>query len=189
MTAEYMDILTIIIALCISTAALAYLAQTDPKRRRVSNHPPYEKPRRVWLSLFILSVPGIWLLMSGNGAGFTIWLGGLTVAGWGVAAINPTRAEAWWETALACMNKTGRIVILGWSGLVSTTQRVRAGIVFLQGGIDRIAVLEVRIDQLESEIQRLKHMQQHLQAIDSGTDGRNISKVQERLSGREAVGQ
>ena len=89
-----MDTLTVIAGLCISTAVLVYLAHTDPKRRRVFGRPPHEERRHVWSSLFILSVPGIWLLMSGNGAGFTIWLGGLTVVGWGVAATNPARAEA-----------------------------------------------------------------------------------------------
>ena len=121
-----MDTLTIIAGLCISTAALAYFAHTDPKRRRVSGQPGYQKPRRVWSSLLVLSAPGIWLLISENGAGFTIWLGALTVIGWGVATTNPARAEAWRETARAALNITGRVVILGWSRLVSGVRSVRA---------------------------------------------------------------
>jgi hypothetical protein len=184
-----MDTLTVIAGLCISTAVLVYLAHTDPKRRRVFGRPSYERPRRVWSSLFILSVPGIWLLMSVNGAGFTIWLGGLTVVGWGVAATNPARAEAWRATAQACLNKTGRITVLGWSSFVSAARSARAVILFLRDGTERIAALEARINQLESEVQRIKSAPQRLQAIDGETDGRNTRRVQERLPGREAVGQ
>lgn len=64
--------------------------------------------------------------MKENGAGFKIWLGALTVIGWGVATTNPARAEAWRETAQATVNITGRIVILGWPRLVSGVRSVRA---------------------------------------------------------------
>ena len=97
-----MDILTIIAGLCISTAALAYLTHTDPKRRRVFGQPGYQRPRRVWSSLLVLSAPGIWLLISENGAGFAIWLGALTVIGWGVAATNPRRDSWLVEPGLRC---------------------------------------------------------------------------------------
>ena len=161
-----MDTLTIIAGLCISTAALAYLAHTDPKRRRVFGQPGYQRPRRVWSPLLVLSAPGVWLLTSENGPGFAIWLGALTVIGWGVATTNPARAEAWRETARASLNITGRVVILGWSNLVSGVRSVRAGMKLVRDGTERIALLEARVDQLEAEIQRIKPAPQRFQAID-----------------------
>lgn len=184
-----MDTLTVIAGLCISTAAVAYLAHTDPKRRRVFGLPEFERQRWTKASLAVLLAPGILLLVSGNGAGFTIWLGGLTVIGWGVAATTPARAETWREIAWTRLTRTIRIVVRGRSNLVLAVRRVRAGILFLCDGAERVAALEARIDQLESEVRGNKPTPQRLQAIDAETSGRDAFEVQERLSSREAVGQ
>lgn len=86
--------LTVIAAVFVSAAVLVHLARSDPKRRRVFGLPAYEGRRWVLPSLAVLAAPGIGLLVTGDAAGFTIWLGILTVTGWGVAALNPHRSAA-----------------------------------------------------------------------------------------------
>lgn len=143
-----MDTFVVVAGLCISTAALAYLAHTDPKRRRVFGRPQYEKRRRIWLSLFILSAPGVWFMMSGNGAGFTVWLGGVSVVGWGVAAMNPHRAAA--VATLA-----GRWRCIAVAGGRRSAAAVRAAHDFYHSLGDtpaRVAVLERRVDELEAKL-------------------------------------
>ncbi len=86
--------LTVIVALTASVTALAHLAHADPKRRRAFGLPLYAKRRRTTITLVILLLPGVGLLALGDSAGFTIWIGGLTLLGWGIAAVRPKRNTA-----------------------------------------------------------------------------------------------
>lgn len=82
-----------IIALAISVAGLVYCRATDAKRRRVFGLAPM--PRRwataghgaVWL-------PGITLLAVGDVSTLIVWIGGVSVTGWGIAATTPGLVRA-----------------------------------------------------------------------------------------------
>lgn len=177
-----------IAALIVSVAVLIHLARTDPKRRRVFGMPEYEGRRWVWLSLAVLCAPGIALLASGDAAGFTIWLGALTVLGWGVAAVSPARAEALRSMALALAGRGGHGMYAGWRGIVHNLRAARSGFAFLRDGAERIALLEARIGQLESEIEGMKPATRHLGS--AGAGAKNCSKpgIDAVSSNHEAVG-
>lgn len=96
-----------VFAIVVTLAALAHIASTDPKRRRVSGLPALEGSRRVRLMLFTALLPGILLAITGDGAGFVIWLGTTTIVGWGVAAMPPAQSArlgrwlAFWTRRIA----------------------------------------------------------------------------------------
>ena len=83
--------------LLISLSAFAFtllmlwlLGATDPKRSRLSAgnwDAPSRLPRGLLTLLAIL--PGVLLLLSGQTAAFLIWLGGASVAGWGIVHLLP----------------------------------------------------------------------------------------------------
>tara|TARA_R110000772_G_scaffold264038_1_gene384249 strand:- start:44446 stop:44736 length:291 start_codon:yes stop_codon:yes gene_type:complete len=91
-----MSILAIVAAVAASTAALAYLAVGDAKRRRVFGLPPLErKAWQTWLAIAGVLAPAVLLLYgNGGGAGFTVWCGTVSVAGWALAATSPAQAAA-----------------------------------------------------------------------------------------------
>lgn len=87
-----MSILAIVAAVAASTAALAYLALGNAKRRRVFGLPPLErKVWQTWLAISGVLAPAVFLLNSGGGAGFVVWCGAVSVTGWGLAAMTPTK--------------------------------------------------------------------------------------------------
>ena len=147
-----MTALAAIVATAVSLAALAYLAATDPKRRRVFGLAPFAGRRLVGPALAAVFLPGVLLLALGNGAGFIVWLGALSVAGWGVAALSPaqaTRLRAWTETVTAALGE----------GVALSTERALAGAAnaarwtkAAAGMPRRIAVLEARVSALEAEL-------------------------------------
>lgn len=95
-----MTLLATIAAVAASTAVLALLAATDPKRRRAFKLPP--RPRDPWTARAMAVgalLPGILLLAADNGAAFVVWLGAVTVTGWTVAAMTPQRAAALYQGA------------------------------------------------------------------------------------------
>ena len=75
-----MTVLVTLGALAVSLAALSWLATTDAKRRRVFSLEPVERDLwQVWCALILVSVPGVLLLVAGNGAAFTVWIAAVTV--------------------------------------------------------------------------------------------------------------
>lgn len=78
-------------AIAVTLAAVCRLAATDPKRRRAFGLPAFAGRRHARLLVALVLVPGALLLLGGAGAGFVIWLGTVTVAGWVVAAVSPVR--------------------------------------------------------------------------------------------------
>jgi len=148
--------LAAIVATVVSLAALAYLAATDPKRRRVFRVAPFAGRRLVGPALAAVFLPGVLLLAFANGAGFIVWLGALSVAGWGVAALSPAQAthlRAWTKTVTAALG----------DGFAVSTERAFAGAAALArsiraaGGMPRrIAALEARISALEAELAAIR---------------------------------
>ena len=77
-------------ACALSAFGLAWSASRDAKRRRVYRLPVLRvRTRDRWLRGLLVLAPGFALLWTGDTAGFTIWLGVLTLAGWCVALIRP----------------------------------------------------------------------------------------------------
>lgn len=71
------------IALLVSLAGFAYLALTDPKRRRLANAAKQSPVARVvYLGWLVVALPGALLLPLGELSAFVSWLGAITVSGW-----------------------------------------------------------------------------------------------------------
>lgn len=83
-----------LLAVGVSLGAIAALSVTDAKRRRAFRLPPVERRwgRLLWGLVF---VPGILVPFTSGAAGFVIWTGAVTVAGWVVAALPPGRVTDW----------------------------------------------------------------------------------------------
>lgn len=165
-----MPAVAVIVALCMSVAVLAYLAHTDPKRRRVFGEPAYEKPRHVRLSLGLLAVPGILLLWAGDGAGLTIWLGALTVLGWGVAAVSPQGAERVRSRVAAIAGQSGARIVSGWRRLADALGAVVGAVAFMRHAPGRIAALEERVADLEAALERMQQPALRFMPVQRGTD-------------------
>lgn len=139
-----MSILAIVAAVTASSAALAYLAVGNAKRRRVFGLPPLErKAWQTWLAIAGVLVPAVFLLYGGGGAGFTVWCGAVSVAGWGLAAMSPTQATAMGRRMTGGMAAAGRVL--------------RAMIRAARGTEDadvRLARLERRVAALEAALAR-----------------------------------
>lgn len=137
-----MSILAIVAAVAASTAALAYLAIGNAKRRRVFGLPPLErKAWQTWLAIAGVLAPAVFLLYGGGGAGFVVWCGAVSVTGWGLAAMSPAQAAA-----------VGRRVI---GGTAATGRTLRAMIRAARGAGDtdaRLNRLERRIAELEAAL-------------------------------------
>lgn len=87
-----MNTVIILAAIAATLVSLSFAAASDPKRRRVSGLPAPEKRRGLAVSLSGILLPGVLLIALGDGAGFVVWLGASTVAGWIVAALPPDRS-------------------------------------------------------------------------------------------------
>jgi len=144
-----------IVAVGVTLGALAYLAATDPKRRRVVDQPPLDTRRRTLLALTATIGPGILLAFIGDAAGFVIWLGAASVGGWGVAAATPERSARARDFALASPDRVARFAVefaqgagevLSWFGgwLVSVVTLGSR----IQGLQDRVAELEDQVREL-----------------------------------------
>ena len=88
-----MSLLATLAAISLSLAALGYLAATDPKRRRAFRLPPPYR-RRAGAAWAAALGPGLLLPYWSGGAGFFVWLGAASVAGWILAAVSPVRSAA-----------------------------------------------------------------------------------------------
>lgn len=139
-----MSLLPTLGALTASLAAFGYLAATDAKRRRVFGQDP--RPRAGWqtaTALTTLAAPGVLLLVGGDAAGFVIWLGAVSVAGWGLAALPPRRGEG-----LAA--EIAMSVRHAWHQGQAAAQALG----HLRRLPARVAELEVRVADLEAELGR-----------------------------------
>lgn len=81
-----------------STAGLAFLAITDPKRRRGDQDP--RRMIRRWPAILLALGPGLWLAATGQGVSFLIWIGATAILGWATAALvnlrgSPARDRPW----------------------------------------------------------------------------------------------
>lgn len=74
-------------ALGLSAFPLALLCLFDPKRRRVAGAGPAMMLRHRRSLVATATLPGLGCLLLGNTAAFTLWLGGVALLGWGLAAI------------------------------------------------------------------------------------------------------
>ena len=177
-----------IAAVLVSTAAVVHLTRTDPKRRRVFGLPDYENRRRTGASLALLFAPGAALLVAGDGAGFTIWLGALTVLGWGIAAMSPAQAGSLRSGMSAFAGCALTRTASGWRGAVHGLHAARAGILFLRDGGERIALLEARIDRLEAELQEVEASTRQPDSTGNFAGNRDLPGTDNAMSRRDAVG-
>ena len=132
----------------ISTGALAWLAATDPKRRRTFGLGAYAGERRegaVWAAALL---PGAMVATLSGGGGLVIWLGAVGVAGWVVSAIPPGRLEPWTSAQVGKIRAIlSRAETLGGRSL----NRLRAHTTATQ-----VTVLERRIAELETQLESLR---------------------------------
>ena len=128
-------------AVATTLAATAWLAATDPKRRRAFRLPPFRGRRRPRLALCAMLVPGVLLLWAGNGAGFLIWLGVCSVAGWAAAAVPPARTARAAERLASTAARIGKALRVRGGGSRSTTTAAA-----------RIEALERRVAALEAAL-------------------------------------
>ncbi len=142
----------ILLCLIVSLAALVRMAMVNPRRRRLLGRPPFEGERHDWVMSGALIAPGLGLISFGDGAGFTIWLGALTVLGWVIVANDFDRfapsANRMFERGLA----TYRGIPIVGRNLIRDVKSVRLLIRDLRDAADRIAALEARVLKLESEL-------------------------------------
>lgn len=135
-----------VLAVAATTAALAYLAATDPKRRRAFGLAPWHRPRHATVAWSIALGVGPILLAAGTASDVVVWLGAITVIGWGIAAVNPVTAGRLAQAAERM-----------WPSLVGRCRRFLPGHLLSaavrQDGLDRrIATLEQRIARLEARL-------------------------------------
>lgn len=141
-----MSILAIVTAVAASTAALAYLAVGDAKRRRVFGLPPLE--RKAWqtrLAIAGVPAPAVFLLYGGDAAGFVVWCGSVSVTGWALAATPPAQAAAMGRRVTGGMAAAGRIL----RAMIRTARGIED-----TDADARLARLERRVAALEAALAR-----------------------------------
>lgn len=157
-----MNTLITLLGIGVSLAALLWLSATDPKRRRSFGLPVHSGPRRPGLAWAIALLPGLFLPSLAGGPGLVLWLGSLTVIGWGLIAIPPGRGGA-----LAARIDRAVARIGGW--LDARSRRLSDGVAALRARLSRpaapmapvglgarVAELEQRVLTLEAELARLR---------------------------------
>lgn len=159
MTASLLTLATI----ALSSAAVAYLAFHDPKRRRVFAEPARQRSPRRALAWTLAYLPGVLLLVFDQWAAFMMWLGGAPLMGWMVVSRRPDfyRGSCSWlhSLTLQCqrLRQADRAETLRW---------LRGGAVrhaiALRNPSRKVADLEARVAELE----RLVHDRSPLQVSD-----------------------
>ena len=76
-------------AILLSLAGLAYLAVTDPKRRRTHQLPKIERRPLLWPARLAVFGPGLYLTFLGQWSGLTFIAVAVSTLGWIMAAITP----------------------------------------------------------------------------------------------------
>lgn len=87
-----MTLIWSLIALAVSGAALLLLGVFNPKRRRTLGLDEAASHRTPLVVLAV--IPGLALIVTAQAAAFLIWLGGVVVIGWAVAALLSGRRPA-----------------------------------------------------------------------------------------------
>lgn len=140
-----MTVLTYLFAISVTLLAVTHIASTDAKRRRVSGQEPYEGNRRTRLALAVALLPGVALLAVGNGAGFVVWLGATTIAGWGIAALPPKTVQ----DASVWISGTARRLTIGFSGRAGTSGSLLDRVSAIYRAPQRLSALQERVRVLE----------------------------------------
>ena len=159
-----MNALLTLLGIAVSLAALLWLSFTDPKRRRAFARPAYPGPRRPGLAWSVALSPGPLLASVAGGPGLVLWLGALTVTGWGLVAIPPgrggavsdrlDRGAAWLGARLAAW---GRGLGAGLAALRRRLDRSSEATAAPSGLADRVAALERKVMALQTELARSRH--------------------------------
>ena len=178
-----MTVIAYIAAIAVTLVALAYLASTDPKRRRVANLPTYEGKRRAVFALLSALLPGIALIVMGDGAGLVVWLGATTILGWGVAALPPERSL---RTDRWLYRSIGRLA-QAIPTSISAARSAFAGLGAVCAAPRRIAELQERLRVLEEILAAVPVEQDRITT--SGRrhagDGKKLPYSQAKLSEME----
>ncbi|MEL7278998.1 MAG: hypothetical protein AAFY35_15515 [Pseudomonadota bacterium] len=85
-----------------SVIAILWLAQINPKRRRVFGFEPLPGPPAAWPGWVLCGLPGLVLLLVGTNADLVNWMGAVCAFGWMIVAVTPAgaaRAVAWLDNA------------------------------------------------------------------------------------------
>ncbi|MEM7427068.1 MAG: hypothetical protein AAF441_13310 [Pseudomonadota bacterium] len=85
------NLATFTASIACSTACIAYLGLSDPKRRGVRGSANAKLSRKRVLGLIGSLAPGLWLLVQLEGAYFLMWFGYVAVLGWAIALILQKR--------------------------------------------------------------------------------------------------
>lgn len=139
-----------------SLAALGWLAATDPKRRRafrLSLAPVQPRARNAAWALALL--PGALVPLASGGAGFVLWLGAVSVAGWGLAAMPPDDSLTRLRSAAleALRERLARLAARLGGHTRALRARLPAPAAKPEGdAAARIARLEARVSELEAEL-------------------------------------
>lgn len=141
-----------IICVLVSAVAFTYLSATDPKRRRTFRLPAWERQRWSRLAWVLAFAPGFLLLVVGTGAGFVVWLGGVMVVGWGVAAIDPSRTQALLDGFRGLVGGQAKLV----SRPVGFLSALRARVRERRALGTRVQILERRVAELEARFPRAR---------------------------------
>lgn len=157
--------------LVVSLAGLAYLALTDPKRRRTHGQEVLDRRPYLWPARIALFGPGVLLTGLGHWSGLTIWAGAVTTLGWLIAALSPAtyaglvqdvrrnRMEAWdWLKAMAqtLFDVPARYVperLKAWTLELPRMRKISPG----RTQPAEVEELKARITALEARLYRLEH--------------------------------
>lgn len=153
-----------IVGLCVSLAALAWIAAGDPKRLRAFRRPVTER-RGVGLAWALALAPAVAVPVWGGAGGFFVWLGALTVAGWVLAAVSPDRAAAARASAAGAAERlaaaVGPVAARARGAWLRLRRAGAASARSLSGRSlaapgDRHAEMERRLRELEAEVAALR---------------------------------
>lgn len=148
-----------IAVLCIvaSIAGIALLASADAKRGRAAGlkRAPLAPPV-AWAARVLIFAPGLVLAGLGAWSPFAIWIGTVSVIGWGLAAMP---VGGWTMVAAAsrrgCESALGHVARDIRGAAVLAKQAIAA----LTSASHRLRQLEARVEALETELSRLKSTQ------------------------------
>ncbi|MEM9097981.1 MAG: hypothetical protein AAGC79_05595 [Pseudomonadota bacterium] len=142
-----------ILSLALSTVGAAYLAITNPKRRRAFRQESLESRPYLWLSRVAVLGPGLLFLALGNWAVMVLWAGGITVIGWGIAATSPDHLQQFWAWSAERRGELRTRLSETRSKIFSGSRKIAKR---LSGSEREITHLKSRIVELETRISELE---------------------------------